>query len=153
MKSNPITSPRTYAALGAVMALDVVLYAIPVPFVTKGLDAVHFPRRHRWIFPPIKAAAAIGLFSVTRFPGLARLTTAMLTIYFTLAVGFHIRSRDLGSSAAAATTFLATFAAMTAMGPSVTERGQARALVSGPHVAALGIRPVPDYGAGPQRRS
>ena len=117
MKADALTSPRTYAALGAIMAADVVFYAIPLPFVTEGLDKVQFPREHRWIFPPIKAAAAIGLFSVTRFPALARLTTAMLTIYFALAVGFHIRSRDLGGSAAAATTFLTTFAAMTAKGP------------------------------------
>jgi hypothetical protein len=99
------------------MAFDAVIYAIPIPFVTKGLDAVDFPPEYRWIFPPIKAAAAIGLFSVTRFPRLARLTTAMLTLYFALAVLFHIRSRDLGSSVVAAGTFLATFAAMTAVGP------------------------------------
>jgi hypothetical protein len=41
----------------------------------------------------------------------------MLTVYFMLAIGFHIRARDLGSSAAAATTFLVTFAAMTTKGP------------------------------------
>jgi hypothetical protein len=103
--------------MGALMAADAVFYAIPLRFVTEGLDKVHFPREYRWIFPPIKAAAAIGLFSVTRFPPLARLTTAMLALYFALAVSFHIRSRDLGGSAAAATSFLATFAAMTAKGP------------------------------------
>ncbi len=117
MMLDPLTSPRTYAALGALMAADAVIYAIPLRFVTEGLDKVHFPRKYRWIFPPIKAAAAIGLFSVTRFPPLARLTTAMLTLYFALALGFHIRSRDLGGSAAAATTFLATFAGMTARPP------------------------------------
>lgn len=123
MKADPLTSPRTYAALGALMAADAVFYAIPLQFITEGLDKVNFPREYRWIFPPIKAAAAIGLFSVTRVPALARLTTAMLTLYFMLAVGFHIRSRDLGSSAAAATTFLATFAAMTAKGPRESRRG------------------------------
>lgn len=91
-----VTSPQMYTALGALMAFDAVIYAIPVPFVTRGLDAVNFPRRYRWIFPPIKAASAVGLLSVHRFPALARLTTAMLTLYFTLAVGFHIRARDLG---------------------------------------------------------
>jgi hypothetical protein len=110
-------STRLYAALGAMMAFDAVIYSIPVPFVTKGLDAVNFPRRYRWIFPPIKAASAIGLLSVTRFPALARLTTAMLTLYFALAVGSHVRARDLSGSAGAASTFLATFAAMTITGP------------------------------------
>jgi len=48
----------------------------------------------RPVLPVVKAAAAVGLLSVNRFPGLARLTTAMLTLYFTLAVGAHIRARD-----------------------------------------------------------
>jgi hypothetical protein len=123
MKQNPLTSPRTYAALGAFMAADAVIYAIPMQFVTEGLDKVNFPREYRWIFPPIKAAAAIGLLSVTRLPWLARLTTAMLTLYFILAVGSHIRARDLGGNVVGATTFLATFAAMTAKGPRVTQHG------------------------------
>jgi hypothetical protein len=122
MTFAPVSSPRTYAALGALMAADAVFYAIPLPFVTEGLDKVQFPREQRWIFPPIKAAAAIGLFAVKRSPALARLTSAMLTLYFALAVVCHIRSRDLGFSAAAATTFLATFAAMTAMGPETPAR-------------------------------
>jgi hypothetical protein len=120
MSLDTLSSSRTYAALGALMAADAVFYAIPLRFVTDGLDKVQFPRQHRWIFPPIKAAAAIGLFSVTRFPAVARLTTAMLTLYFALAVGSHVRSRDLGFSAAAAATLLATFAAMTVKGSDVT---------------------------------
>jgi len=61
-----------------------------------------------------KVAAAIGLLSVGRFPALARLTTAMLTLYFALAVAYHVRARDIGSSAGAAATLAAIFAAMTA---------------------------------------
>ncbi len=112
-----LSSNRTFVAMGAFMALDTALYAIPAPFVTRGLDAVNFPVKHRWIFVPIKAASTVGLVCAQRFPRLARLTTAMLTLYFVGAVGFHIRSRDLGSSAGAATGFLALFAAMTAAGP------------------------------------
>ncbi|MBZ4521785.1 DoxX family protein [Mycobacterium avium] len=123
MKADPVRSPRTYAAMGALMAADAVFYAIPLRFVTEGLDKVNFPPEHRWIFPPIKAASAIGLFSVARFPLLARLTTALLTLYFALAVGSHIRARDFGSGAVAATTFLAAFAAMTAKGPREIRRG------------------------------
>jgi hypothetical protein len=33
--------------------------------------------------------------SITRRPALARLTTAMLTLYFVLAVGFHVKARDM----------------------------------------------------------
>lgn len=126
MQSDTLAAPRIYAALGALMAADAVFYAIPLSFVTKGLDAVNFPAHYRWIFPPIKAAAAIGLFSVTRYPALARLTTAMLTLYFALAIGFHVRARDLGASAGAAVIFLATFAAMTANGAHVSDPARRR---------------------------
>jgi hypothetical protein len=89
----------------------------PVAVATQVLDAVNFPTRYRWIFPPIKAGAAIGLFSVRWFPGLARLTTAMLALYFVLAVSFHVRARDMSVVAVAAAAFAVFFAAMTARGP------------------------------------
>jgi hypothetical protein len=112
-----LKSGRTYAALGAFMAFDALISAIPIRFITEGLDKVGFPVRYRWIFPPIKAASAVGLLAAQRFPALGRLTTAMLTLYFALAVSSHIRARDIGSSMGAAGAFLATFASMTALGP------------------------------------
>jgi hypothetical protein len=120
MRLNTLRSSRAYTGLGLFMAFDAALYAIPVKFVTEGLDKVEFPARYRWIFPPIKTAAAAGLFAAGRLPAVGRLTTAMLTVYFALAVGSHFRARDLGSNAVAAGTFLATFAAMTALGPPVS---------------------------------
>jgi DoxX-like family len=113
-----LTSPRAYRLLAAFLAADAALFVIPAPFIVKTLDTIDFPQRHRWIFAPIKVAAAIGLLSVTRFPALARLTTAMLTLYFVLAVGFHVRARDVSSSAATAAALSALFAAMTVKGPS-----------------------------------
>jgi hypothetical protein len=85
--------------------------------IKKVLDDVGVPDEIRPVLPVVKAAAAVGLLSVTRFPGLARLTTAMLTLYFTLALGAHIRARDKIVNALPAATFLATFAAMTIEGP------------------------------------
>jgi hypothetical protein len=122
MSNDALASPRTYAVLAAAQAADAVACAISMPFVTKALDDVKFPAENRWIFPVVKGASAIGLLSVTRFPALARLTTAMLTVYFALAVTFHLRARDIGLNAAAATTLMATFAAMTARGPSGPRR-------------------------------
>jgi DoxX-like family len=113
-------SLRTYDVLAAYLAASAVGDAIPLPFVTQVLDTVDFPARYRWIFPPIKAAAAIGLLSVRWSPALARLTTAMLTIYFTLAVGFHVKARDLSLAAVGAAAHGATFAALTAKGPPVS---------------------------------
>lgn len=112
-----LTSPKTYAALGAFHAVDAVACAVQVAPVKKVLDDVGLPENIRPVLPVVKAAAAIGLLSVTRFPALARLTTAMLTLYFILAVGAHIRAHDKPVNAIPAATFLATFAAMTAKGP------------------------------------
>jgi hypothetical protein len=113
-----MTSPRTYDALGVYLAASAVGDAIPLPFVTQVLDTIGFPPRFRWIFAPIKAASAVGLFSVRWFPGLARLTTAMLTAYFVLAVSYHVKARDLGAAAVGAAANAAIFAALTAKGPT-----------------------------------
>jgi hypothetical protein len=69
------------------------------------------------VLPVVKTAAAAGLLSMTRFPAVAMLTTAMLTLYFVLAVGAHIRARDKVVNAIPAASFLATFAVMTVKGP------------------------------------
>jgi hypothetical protein len=88
--------------------------------VTQVLDAIDFPPRYRWIFAPIKASAAVGLFSARWAPGLARLTTGMLTIYFVLAVGFHVKARDLSVAAVGAAANAAIFAALTAQEPAAS---------------------------------
>ena len=119
-----LKSRRTYTALGAFMAFDALISAIPIRFITEGLDKVEFPTRYRWIFPPIKAASAVGLLAVRRYPALGRLTTAMLTLYVALAVGPHIRARDIGSSMVAAGTFLVIFATMTRLGPATNHDGR-----------------------------
>jgi len=112
-----MTAPRIYDALGAFMAASAVADANHAAFVTHTLDAVDFPREYRWIFPPIKAAAAVGLFSVRWFPGLARLTTAMATLYFVLAVAFHIKARDVDPSGVSAAALAVIFGVVTAKGP------------------------------------
>jgi hypothetical protein len=116
-----MASLRTYDVLAAYLAASAVGDAIPMPFVTQVLDAIDFPPRYRWIFAPIKAAAAIGLLSARWSPGLARLTTAMLTIYFALAVGFHVKARDLSAAALGAAANTALFAALTLKEPAVAD--------------------------------
>ncbi len=117
---SSLTSPKTYAALAAFQAGDAVACAIPVPYIAKVLDTLEVPVNIRWVLPVVKLAAAVGLASVYRFPALARLTTALLTVYFMLAVGAHIRVRDRVVNTMPAATFLATFAAMTVKGPQRT---------------------------------
>lgn len=117
---SALTSPRSYAALAAFQAGDAVACAIPLPVIEKALDDLGVPRQLRWVMAGSKAASAIGLLSVRRSPQLARLTTAMLTLYFVLAVGAHVRAHDKPVNAAPAAMFLALFAAMTAKGPDVS---------------------------------
>jgi hypothetical protein len=106
--------PRIYTLLAAGQAADAVVCAIPARFVTECLDDVEFPRDKRWIFAPVKAASAIGLVSIWRFPALARFTATMLTVYFLLAVVAHIRVRDFGRNFAAATSLLVTYGVLAA---------------------------------------
>src|SRR3984885_373110 len=110
-------SPKTYAALGIFHAGDAVGCALKAPPILKVLDDVGVPENIRPVIPVVKAAAAVGLLSITRFPALARLTTAMLTLYFVLAVGAHVRVRDKVLNGLPAAAFLALFAAMTVKGP------------------------------------
>jgi hypothetical protein len=92
---------------------------IPVAYIEKSFDTLEVPQRIRWVFPTVKAASAVGLLAAGRFPALARLTTFMLTIYFVLAVGAHIRVKDTVIGTVPAAGFLALCAAMTARGPSL----------------------------------
>ena len=117
-----LTSPRTYTALGAFQAADAAACAAQIPPIKKSLDTVGCPENVRPILPVVKVAAAVGLLSARWFPGLARLTTAMLTLYFTLAVGAHVRVRDSVANTVPAAAFLTLFAAMTAKGPMPGER-------------------------------
>jgi hypothetical protein len=112
-----LTSPKTYVGLAAFHAIDAVACAVQVAPVKKTLDDVGVPDNIRPVIPVVKSAAAVGLLSIIRFPTLARLTTAMLTLYFALAVGAHIRVRDKVVNGLPAAVFLALFAAMTVKGP------------------------------------
>lgn len=117
-----LTSPKTYTLLAAVQAGDAVACAIPVEPISRSLDAVGLDPRLRPVLPVVKAASAVGLASVHRFPALARVTTLMLTVYFVLAVAFHVRAKDWSPGLVAASSLLVLFGAMTAKGPSVSPR-------------------------------
>lgn len=112
-----LTSPKTYAALGVFHALDAVACGLQVAPIKKTLDDVGVPENIRPVLPVVKAAAAVGLLSVTRVPVLARVTTAMLTLYFVLALGAHVRVRDKVVNGLPAALFLVLVAAMTVKGP------------------------------------
>jgi hypothetical protein len=87
------------------------------------------PPEIRWAVPVAKAAAALGLASVFRLPGVARATTAVLTLYFAGALGIHLRVRNRAANIVPAVLLLAVFAVMTVQGPD-TARSGVRALDS-----------------------
>ncbi|MGH3725980.1 MAG: DoxX family protein [Mycobacterium sp.] len=116
MSNDAFVSPRVLALMASFQAVDAAICVQPIPYVAKCLDDVHYPQQNRWIFAPIKAASAVGLLGGMRFPWLAKLTLIMLTIYFTLAVGAHLRVRDIGLNAFSASTLLATYGVLVAKG-------------------------------------
>jgi hypothetical protein len=124
-----LTGRPTYAALSAFLAGDAVASAIPVPYVAKNMDAMRVPPEIRWAVPVAKAAAALGLASVFCLPGVARATTAVLTLYFAGALGIHLRVRNRPANIVPAVLLLAVFAVMTVQGPD-TARSGVRALES-----------------------
>lgn len=71
-----LASPKTYAALAAFQAVDAVACGVQVAPIKKTLGALGVPDNIRPVLPVVKTAAAVRLLSVTRFPALARLTTA-----------------------------------------------------------------------------
>ncbi|AKP58528.1 Uncharacterised protein [Mycobacteroides abscessus subsp. abscessus] len=116
MSNGAFVSPRVLALLASFQAVDAAICVQPIPYVAKCLDDVRYPQQYRWIFAPIKAASAVGLLGGIRFPWLAKLTLLMLTVYFTLAVGAHVRARDIGLNAVSASALLATYGALMVKG-------------------------------------
>lgn len=117
MNADTLTAPRAYVALAAFQAGDAVACGIPLPPIAKALDSYGVPDRIRWVLPTAKAASVVGLLSAPRYPWLARLTSAMLTVYFVLAVGAHLRIRDKAVNTLPAAAFLLLHAVMAVRGP------------------------------------
>ncbi|MFC9560627.1 DoxX family protein [Agromyces sp. NPDC056965] len=82
--------------LALIQLADGVMSAIPLPFIAKCFDDVHFPRRWWWVLAPIKFAAAAGLILGIWVPWLGLVTCAALVAYFVVAIGMHIAARDFG---------------------------------------------------------
>ncbi|MBB4854615.1 hypothetical protein HNP40_002002 [Mycobacteroides chelonae] len=64
----------------------------------------------------VKSASAAGLAGGIRWPALGRLTAFMLAVYFTLAVGAHVRAHDKPLNAAPAAGLLMVFAVLAGKG-------------------------------------
>ncbi|GIF66575.1 hypothetical protein Ais01nite_46100 [Asanoa ishikariensis] len=81
--------------LAAIQYVDAAMCARPVDAVRRCLDDVHAPPLVRRLLTPIKLAAGTGLLLGLVVPYLGVLTCAALVAYFAIAVGMHLRARDL----------------------------------------------------------
>lgn len=82
--------------LAAIQLADAIFCIRPLRFVAECFDDVGFPRRYWWVFTPIKLAAAGGLVIGAWVPGVGLAACLGLIAYFLLAIGFHVRARDIG---------------------------------------------------------
>jgi DoxX-like family len=111
-----VNARQLYGAMAAVQAVDAALCVKPVGFVGRCLDDVELPRQYWVVLPVVKGASAVGLASVGRAPTLARFTAVMLTLYFVLAVGAHVRVRDFGRNFGSAAALLAVYGVLAGKG-------------------------------------
>jgi hypothetical protein len=84
------------AALAAVQVVDAALCWKPVEFVRTCLTNVGYPRRFWPLLTPVKLSAAAGLVIGIWVPWLAALTSMALVGYFVVAIGAHLKARDIG---------------------------------------------------------
>ncbi|MET0693009.1 MAG: DoxX family protein [Propionibacteriaceae bacterium] len=109
--ANPVWPVLT---LAFIQLVDAVLCFKPVPFVRQCLDDVHCPPRVRRLLTPLKLAAALGLLAGLVVPFLGMVTCLALVAYFLIAVGLHLRFRDLRLNFVNATGLAVGCAAVTA---------------------------------------
>ena len=124
-----LSSRKSYLALAVFHAVDAVLCAIPIPELGELLDTIDVPQhagrvRMGWVLAVVKLLAAVGLLSVSRFPWLARLTTTMLTVYFSIAVALHIRTLHRASLMTRGAMALAAFLLALCVGMTLTRPRQ-----------------------------
>lgn len=113
-----LTSNRTYVALAAFQAVDAAACVGPVAPIAEALRTVGLPKRFWPLLPVVKAVSAVGLSAVSRSPALARVTTFLLTVYFVLAAGSHVRAKDWSPGLVASSSFLVLYGLLTVKGPA-----------------------------------
>ncbi|MDQ2708416.1 MAG: DoxX family protein [Actinomycetota bacterium] len=99
------------AALAAGQAVDAALCVKPPSVIQDCLNAVRFPRRLWPVIAPTKAVSAVGLIIGIWWLPLAIVTCVALVVYFVLAVGAHLRARDIGRNLLSAIGLLAAYVA------------------------------------------
>lgn len=111
-----LANPKVLAALAAMQVADAAACVGPIKPVKESLETVGLPQRIWWVLPVVKTASAVGLLGGIRWSALGRLTTFMLAVYFTLAVGAHVRVHDKVLHALPAAGLLTLFAVLASKG-------------------------------------
>lgn len=82
--------------LALIQVIDAAMCLGPAAFIRDCFNDVEFPRKWWWTMPVIKLGAATGLIAGIWIPALGLLTGCALILYFIIAIGMHIHSRDFG---------------------------------------------------------
>jgi hypothetical protein len=94
---TPVADPVwPVVVLAVIQVVDGLLCLEPIRPIAQCFDDVAFPRRLWWLAPTAKFAAAAGLVAGIWVPYVGAAAGAGLVLYFLLAVGAHIRVRDVG---------------------------------------------------------
>ncbi|MUM19015.1 hypothetical protein FZI91_13990 [Mycobacterium sp. CBMA271] len=116
MTERLLAKPKVLVALAAIQAADAAACVSPLKPIKESLEKVGLPQRIWWILPVVKSASAVGLVGGIRSAALGRMTAFMLAVYFTLAVGAHVRVRDSVLHALPAASLLVWFAVLAGKG-------------------------------------
>lgn len=81
-------------ALAAVLFLDAIYNVVPNKRIDADLEHLQVPRQLRFVLAAAKGSGAVGLMLKGRSPRLSCLAAKGLVLYFTLAIGAHVRIRD-----------------------------------------------------------
>lgn len=124
MTERLLANPKVLVTLAAMQAADAAVCVPPIKPIRESLENVGLPQRIWWVLPVVKTASAVGLIGGIWSAALGRLTAFMLAVYFTLAVGAHVRVRDKMLNALPAAGLLVWFAILA--GKGFDERDSAR---------------------------
>ncbi|ANA98680.1 Uncharacterised protein [Mycolicibacterium phlei] len=116
MTERRLATPTVLAALAAMQAADAAACVRPIKPIKDALEKVGLPQRVWWVLPVVKSASAAGLLGGIRWTALGRLTAFMLAVYFTLAVGAHVRAHDEAFRTLPAASLLVWFALLAGKG-------------------------------------
>lgn len=110
----PVPGPAwPVTVLAAVQLADAAVGLRPLPFVARCLEDVGWPRELWWTLPTVKIIAGVALLLGVWVPYLGTAASLGVVAYFVVAIGLHLRARDIGRNLVGATLMLLAALAVT----------------------------------------